>query len=661
MSSNHTSFTKLALLLVMVGALALAGCGGGGDNGLSAADQARLDQAGVDRMAAEQAEADKMAAEQQAGVDRMAAEQAEADKMAAEQQAGVDRMAAEQAEADKMAAEQQAEVDRMAAEQAEADAAAELAAVQMAATAAAAAAKMASAAAAADAMTAMNATANIATLQTDEMSKMMAYDAKKAADGAMKAYMAAKMASETAAAAMTTEAATEARVMADAAQMDAEKYAMTASEKSDGAVKYAAMELMINGTMKMVGDSSIDARMGMLTDTADDGSKTITGLQDTAPMHTTEAVDGVPYAVRDSESGKDTLYKQAVAEGVIKIGKTLDTTDDMARLTLITHYEGKKMVRVFADGPTTEVIDVTVGAAVVATEDDAEMGSALADDAIAKSVGLYYKAEHYEDAAATAVSLEDDTLLAFDRVTVTDAKGVDIFELSADGVADLVYARRVDSTTNAATGVTTHTYRVVDIMADAMSPDGPDLGDEADDLKVTTSIPAATAYSHLHFGVWANLGEADKKDGMQMLADLGIGFVQNISDFGITEKQGIGKAVFNGDWVGAVARAHGEGEGDIALADGKATLTADFGKDEFTGKLTGLVTLEGNLSGNGFSGMKATVGANDYGLTAGGTFAGMFEGGIYGPAGEEAGGIFDFSSTSDGAFRGAFGGARDDN
>ena len=68
-----TPFAKLVLLLALVGALALAGCGG--DDGLSAADQARIDQA----------EADKLAAEQQAERDRMAAEQAERDRLAAEQ------------------------------------------------------------------------------------------------------------------------------------------------------------------------------------------------------------------------------------------------------------------------------------------------------------------------------------------------------------------------------------------------------------------------------------------------------------------------------------------------------------------------------------------------------------------------------------------------
>ena len=112
----------------------------------------------------------------------------------------------------------------------------------------------------------MDATANIATMQTGGMSGMMAYEAKKAADGAMKAYMDAKMASEAAAAATTTEAATTAKDMAEKAQMSAEKYAMMASEKSEDAVKYAAMELMIVGKDKNVGESMLNAGDGMLTD-----------------------------------------------------------------------------------------------------------------------------------------------------------------------------------------------------------------------------------------------------------------------------------------------------------------------------------------------------------------------------------------------------------
>ena len=77
--------------------------------------------------------------------------------------------------------------------------------------------------------------------------------------------------------------------------------------------------------------------------------------------------------------------------------------------------------------------------------------------------------------------------------------------------------------------------------------------------------------------------------------------------------------------------------------------------DEFTGVLAGLATLEGTLSGNGFSGIKATAISHDD-LDSDGTFEGEFSGGIYGPTGSEAAGVFDFDGDEAGAFRGAFGG-----
>ena len=285
MSSNHTLFTKLALLLVMVGALALAGCGGG-DSGLSAADQARIDQAEIGR----QAEADKAA---QAEIGRLA----EADKAA---QAEIGRLAeadkATQAEIGRLAEADkatQAEIGRLAAEQKAEAAAKELVDVQTAAAAAAAAAKTASDAAAVDAKTAMDATANIATLQTGEMSKAMAYEAKMAADGAMTAYMAAKKASETAAEATTTEDATEAKVMAVAEQAKADMYAMTADEKSKGAVKYAMTELMIDDKNKSDGESMLNAGDGRLSTTDEDDMTTVTGrLMTMDPMYTADAETG---------------------------------------------------------------------------------------------------------------------------------------------------------------------------------------------------------------------------------------------------------------------------------------------------------------------------------------------------------------------------------
>ena len=91
---NHaTRFTKLALLLIVAGALALAGCGG--DDGVSPADH----QAALDAAAAERAEAERQAAAELAEAERKAAEEREA-----REQAERDRMAAEQAEADRLAA-----------------------------------------------------------------------------------------------------------------------------------------------------------------------------------------------------------------------------------------------------------------------------------------------------------------------------------------------------------------------------------------------------------------------------------------------------------------------------------------------------------------------------------------------------------------------------
>ena len=85
--------------------------------------------------------------------------------------------------------------------------------------------------------------------------------------------------------------------------------------------------------------------------------------------------------------------------------------------------------------------------------------------------------------------------------------------------------------------------------------------------------------------------------GAQDLAGLGIGFVQSISDSGMTETQITGKATFDGDWVGTVQASHDE---KIFKPDnGAATLTADFDKDEFMGVLTGLATLEGTFPATG--------------------------------------------------------------
>ena len=215
------------------------------------------------------------------------------------------------------------------------------------------------------------------------------------------------------------------------------------------------------------------------------------------------------------------------------------------------------------------------------------------------------------------------------------------------------------STNEVAGGDTTYTYNSgADIVAAAAAADGPDDGTDPDDAQVTVGIPGPEAYEHLHFGVWAALGAANAA-GAQDVADMGIGFVQSIGD-GMTgdDLPNAGSATYTGNWVAIVIQGAGDDSG--ALEHDAATLTADFGKSTLRAGLMGLATLTGTIDGSSFEGDTATAALNNsYGLTPG-SFEGSFSGGFYGAAGAEAGGVFDFSSDNGGAFRGAFGGAKDD-
>lgn len=195
-------------------------------------------------------------------------------------------------------------------------------------------------------------------------------------------------------------------------------------------------------------------------------------------------------------------------------------------------------------------------------------------------------------------------------------------------------------------------------------PDDNTVTTATDDAEVTANIPEVNEYKYIHFGVWAGLGEAEK-DGTQELSDLGIGFLQDYKGVGLTPIGGSntdmpnsGMATYEGDWVAAVQEADEDGNGAISLEVGAASVTADFGDAEITATLTGLATLEGDISGNEFYGEKATVmDDNGLDLDSGGKFTGYVAGGFYGDSAAEAGGVFDFASEDmeEGAFRGAFG------
>ena len=189
-------------------------------------------------------------------------------------------------------------------------------------------------------------------------------------------------------------------------------------------------------------------------------------------------------------------------------------------------------------------------------------------------------------------------------------------------------------------------------------------GDAAtnNDHEVTATIPEATEYEHIHFGVWAALGAAED-NGNQDVSNLGIGFIQNFSGSDLTgaDMPNFGSATYNGNWAATVQEADEEGNGDITLTSGEATIEAEFEMGTIEATLDNLATLSGDISGNTFSGDEAEIdAASTLSLSATATFTGTFNGGFYGPKAAEAGGVFDFASedNKDGAFRGAFGGAK---
>ena len=531
----------------------------------------------------------------------------------------------------------------------------ELETAQAAAAAAATAAMTAAGNAMAAATAAVDAGENLATEQTGETSSGLATKASDQAALAHAAYTAAKTASDAAAAATDVTAAVRAQVNAENALADATDAETMAGNYSQMAMDAAGKELMIEGTVKTVGGTSLDATAGSSVVTTD-GTTEETGLiesKNPEAMMVGE-VEGVLFVqdnVGTADEDETVAHVQAVAARTFDIGKVVDSSDDLARLMIVTQYAGTKSVKVYAtetgndlSGPLGS--DGRIQTAGTGDEDATNDGFATL-----KSVGTYY----------LAGGAEDNNGLANGDVVGAMSEGKEVFSFVDDNASptddsDDTRGYVVLGSTTVAGTVTTVTYERVDITV-AGQPDE----DNADTvMQVTAGIPEATDYKHIHFGVWAALGEAEK-DGTQKIADRGIGFVQSIGD-GLTgaDMPNNGDATYNGNWVAAVQVADDDGNGAISLTNGVASMKADFGKGDITATLTNLATLSGKISENTFLGEKATVGTNTLGLTAEADFTGSFSGGFYGAKAAEAGGVFDFVSEDNeaGAFRGAFGGKR---
>ena len=517
---------------------------------------------------------------------------------------------------------------------------------------------------------------NRATIQTGMYNSVE--DAKTArihADTAMEERDKAKTASDTAQDAANTADATAQRIIAEDARDAAKEAQGMAEEARNAAVADAGMELKIDGTMKRVGDTTIDADAPNNVRTTGTGAtrkEVNTGLQNALTEEMTGLVTGQPYTAADPAATPPTAavpYRQAVAVRDIDIGKEVDSADDMARLAIITQYVGTKTVKVFAyaeaDPPVTTA-DTTTGRTGTEMGKVTVINNSSADDVTAgdhinntslRSLGMYYPvAQEGTTDAADSLEATDTVADGTEGVAVYSYVdfGADRARGGTGGDADTTVYLVMDSERTDG-DTTTYVYRSVDIMAPA-APDGADIDTAPDQVEVTANIPEATDYDHIHFGVWAALDE----DGADPSAH-GIGFVQNHSGEGMTAVMpNFGSATYNGNWVATVQMADPDGNGAISMKDGKAELTADFVDDDITVDLMGLAMLEGDISENKFSGTKATVGTNMLNLTAGG-FTGSFNGGFFGVGAAEAGGVFSFGSDNneDGAFAGAFGGVRE--
>ncbi len=529
--------------------------------------------------------------------------------------------------------------------------------------------------------------ANLASIQTGDAGYNKYLDAANTAyDDAMEAYNTAKMESDAAQAATDVATAIRAAIKAEIAQADAETAQQAAEDARDKAMMAANDLLKIDDTVKSVGDSMVDATTGNYIVTAN-GQTTETGLID-EPMTAGATTNG--RAPMDGSLTDASIYKSpmvnAASRGTIKIGKELDTSNDAARLLLITHHTGTNTVRVYdeqASGATTNLHTYTgsdgktyyaIGASAPTGTDPGATGQYDAEASL-KSEGMFYRAES-DPVVAGLQPLGLDTsgadpVQAGDTVSAT-AKPVMVYSYK-NTAGHKVYV--VENTRTVTGGVTTVTYQSVqtrvavnrdgdtdtgvlepEATAAGVASGGWTAGDEL--VQVTAKLPVRSAYDHVHFGVWASLGDA-AKNGAQVPDELGIGFVQSIGD-GMTgsDMPNNGDATYSGNWAATIQESDSEGDGAIRLTTGPASVSADFGKETITATLTDLATLTGDITGNTFSGDKAT--ATGGGLDVEGTFNGSFSGGFFGTKAEETGGVFNFTSdgNKDGAFSGAFGGQR---
>ena len=527
---------------------------------------------------------------------------------------------------------------------------------------------------------ALAAMADRAVIQTGDLSGgnsgMLANSAYMQAKAAADEATAAQTASDAAAAATDVATATRALVMAEAARDNAVTAQGMAETHRDAAIMASDVEVKIVEKTKTVGpvddqtsitvdgvakSSTIDTvtrRTGLIPD----GNLALTtpGVRDqhgrlVAPVN----VDGdaLPLPVPPRTAGTPS------------IGFTYDSSDDTARLTLVTAYLGSQKQMQFVRVEATNnpfVLETNEVGPLLTTPQSPPSGDGVGVD------GAYM------------VDDEGKITIDHDRMDTTDAVTV-APKLAGDHFVDSDNTEMTASLYYVETGKEDETAGN-DVDGNG-TVDPAEKDDGIDDTKrflernfksgITTYTPVAvievtvdnaTPFKHIHYGLWNALSGS----GANTVADLGTGFVNALSDgMGMTnpdhEAEGgmpnFGDAKYNGNWVANIQEADGQGDGAITRHDGTSSMTADFMQDTVKVALDGLATLDGAISENTFSGDSQPKLSKELpgGLAANADdFTGSFSGAFFGPSAAEAGGVFDYASkdNKNGAFRGAFGGTK---
>ena len=512
--------------------------------------------------------------------------------------------------------------------------------IKEAASDAATAAGTASTAAGAAADAAEEADDNRATIQTGEANSVAdAMYARAHADTAEAEAMKAQAASTAAQGAMTAGEATPLREAAEAAQAVAKAAQADAETARDNAVADSMLELKVDDKTKMVGENSItiDGKANEVTRIVN-GVRTVTLTGHLMPIVTLgEALDGTE---NDDATDVDESRPGADARTDLAAGFVYDSADDKARLAMFNKYAGTDTVTAFVDGTGM----VTGGTGGFVDDIDHDGDSSEDSSTPVRSLPLRNAGGTFMMASGSSLDANTEETIA----AATTKTTIYYYETNEGRQYVRFQSLNVDGQ---------YTYQAVDIEAGA-------------------KIPAVADYDHVHFGVWAGLGDADSITGDNDVTDLGIGFVVGLSDMtGDSDVPNHGDAIYNGNWVASIQAADDDGDGSITLTNGRANIEADFRRGEIDVKLMGLVTLEGDIEGNMFMGsfVNAELVFDDVnadtdgvqatsGLNPSGEFDGSFEGGFFGDDAEEVGGVFDFSSrgNEDGAFRGAFGAHEDE-